>query len=102
MEITVEGWARNHGTRTLAKRDLSKAKLGGQVNFLDVAANVVVHDPKNASENIVDVYFHTKLTGNSDYLANLYFSFEDIDRLYALALVRRDPAEAVKSLSRFL
>jgi hypothetical protein len=102
VEITVEGWSRNHGAKRVVSRSLLKTKLSGQISQSEIGANVTVQDPKNPSENTVSIYFHTNLLGSSDYLANLYLSFEEIDKIYALALSRREAGEATRSLARHL
>lgn len=102
MEITVEGWNRNHGTKRIASRSVLKAKAGGAIGPSEIGVNVVVTDPKTPAENKVNIYFQTKLLGSSEYLANVYLSFEELDRLYALALTRREAGEAAKSLAQHI
>lgn len=101
MKLSIRGWSRDHGSTTLLNRSLKKA-VSGPIDQKGIGLEVEADDEQTASENRIDIYFHTNARLGGDYMTKLSLNFEEVDKLYAATLAHRTSAEAHKSLSQFL
>lgn len=102
MKVTMTGWARNHGAKTICNRSVKLTEGSTPIRLTEASAFVSTDQPTGSTPRVTVQFGASKVLLNGDYFGTVSFSQSELAALFCLLFRERSFAEAHAAIEEAL